>query len=83
LWAGGESYVATSADFGLTWTQVGSSEGLGEEILDSRAAMIQYPNDKIAQAGPPMIHPHATLKVVSPENGVGVFATAHHIPGSA
>jgi ligand-binding sensor domain-containing protein len=33
LWVGGENYVATSTDFGLTWTQVGSSDGLGESIL--------------------------------------------------
>ena len=32
LWAGGDRYVATSSDGGLNWTQVGTKEGLGEEI---------------------------------------------------
>jgi len=33
LWVGGEGYIAMSSDFGKTWSQVGTAEGLGEEII--------------------------------------------------
>ena len=46
LWTGGESYVATSTDFGKTWTQVGTSDGLGEYIL----SIIQIPDGRIVAA---------------------------------
>ncbi len=33
LWVGGSQYVARSIDGGINWEQVGSTDGLGEEIL--------------------------------------------------
>jgi hypothetical protein len=43
LWVGGDRYVARSTDGGYNWEQVGSEDGLGEEVL----AIVEDDNRRI------------------------------------